>query len=257
MDITDILIQSIQYKKPIIYCKYGDGEYNCVNSHCGSNCDNDNYTDKLKLGLLESFTYMVNERENVYIGLWVTDFVINYWESLVSRSINWVDYRSLYLCDANIQHKVILYKTIQTSPLKKIILCNELLIKSQLLFRADYMINVKLNNWFDADYQSILDELVRYIDPNDQYIIMTCAGMGSKVVIGTLSKLYPNNIYLDFGSALDKICTKRTSRGWEPSYTDLINELHDIIPENWDDPKYDSIYEAATYLLGQHLGPNP
>lgn len=253
MDITNILIYSINNKIPISFSKYGDGEYFCANSYNGKNCDNDTYTEKLKNGLINSFKYMVNEKENSYIGLWFTLDVKIFWEKLSRKNIKWAKYHSLFICDESISDKVILYKTIKESQLKKIIICNELLLKANLLLNIDYMINVKYNNWFDSDFESIIDLLKKYIHPDNQYIIITCAGMGAKVLICELSKLFPNNIYLDFGSALDKICTKKTSRGWEPSYDELITQLGDIIPDSWEDQKYDYIYELAKQKLGQHL----
>ena len=38
---------------------------------------------------------------------------------------------------------------------------------------------------------------------------MTSCGQSAKVLIAELHKTYPNGIYLDVGSGLDCICTKR------------------------------------------------
>ena len=252
-DINDLLIYSIDNKQPISFSKYGDGEYFCANSYVGENCDKDKYTEKLKQGIINSFIYMTSQAKNAYVGLWPRIEVQNYWESLVSTEVKWAKYHTFILDNDNKQNKVKLYKTIKYSPLKKIIICNELLEKTKILFDIDYMINVKFNNWFDSEFNLILDTLKKYINHDEQYIIITCAGMGAKVLICELCKLFPNNIYLDFGSALDKICTKKTSRGWEPTYDELINDLKDIIPENWNDPKYEYIYELAKNIVGLHV----
>lgn len=253
MDITNVLIEAVLNKTPISFCKYGDGEYFCATSRYGRNCDNDTYTDKLKHGLNSSFVYMATNHPNSYIGLWFTNEVKVYWEGLTSSKINWANYQSLFLCDESVDLKVQLYKTIRNSSLNKIIVCNKLLVKCKILFNIDNMVNVQFNNWFDTDLDSILDSVKKCIEPNSQNIIITCAGMGAKVLICELYKSFPNNIYLDFGSALDKICTKKDSRGWEPSYEELTHLLKDIMPNNWEDSKYEYIYETAKHTLGLHL----
>ena len=84
-------------------------------------------------------------------------------------------------------------------------------------------------------------------------MLITCAGMGSKCLIGDIHKIYPNGIYLDYGSGLDFICTKRDSRGWNYSYDALYNAFLPLLPEDWNDPKYDEIYNIARVHMGTHL----
>ena len=237
MDITDILINSVENKIPISFSKYGDGEFFCANSYEGSNCDGDNYTEKKKNSLINSFKYLVNETNNSYFGLWFTQDIKNYWDGLVSKEVKWAKYHSLFIVDENIPKKIILYKKIKETSLKKIIVCNPLLVKAKDLLNIDFMINVNFNNWFDSDFDNIIEKFKEIINSNEQYIIITCAGMGSKVLICELVKLFPNNIYLDFGSGLDKICTKKTTRAGQLDYEELINLLKDIIPEDWDELK--------------------
>jgi hypothetical protein len=257
MDITDILINSIEKNIPVSFSKYGDGEYECVNFSPSSqnssshNCDKDNYTEKKKNDLYNSFIYVTtNEKQNNFIGLWHNLNIMNFWNHLVPGvNIKWAKYHSLFLCDENIPQKIKLYKSIKESSLKKIIVCNPLLVKAKILFNIDYMIHVNFNNWFESEFENIIEKFKQIINPNEQYIIMTCSGMGSKVLICELIKIFPNNIYLDFGSALDYICTKKKSRGWEPEYAILMNYLREIIPENWNDVKYDYINNSANQIL--------
>jgi len=255
MEISSLISESIKNKTPISFSKYGDGEFFCVHSYDGHNCDDDNYTAKKKDGLINSFKYMIDKAENSYIGLWESSTQYIFWEGLVEQPVKWAKYHSLILNDESVEDKVQLYKTIKESPMKKIIVCNELLVKSKILFDIDHVIHVPFNNWFDTQFDSLLGQIKEIIESyeNEKFIIMTCAGMGAKVLICELSKLFPNNIYLDFGSALDKICTKRESRGWEPSYDELIDRLKEIIPENWNDPCYDYIYPEARWKIGMHL----
>jgi hypothetical protein len=97
---------------------------------------------------------MSSVAKNAYIGLWHTDKVKKFWEGLVSTEVKWAEYHTFFLNNDK-ENKIKLYKTIKYSPLKKIIICNELLEKSKILFNIDYMINVKFNNWFDDDFHLI------------------------------------------------------------------------------------------------------
>jgi hypothetical protein len=256
MEITSLIIESITNNTPISFLKYGDGEYGCATGVKGCNIDNDNYTEDKKQALIESFKYLINNGENIYIGAWHDLNFASFWESLVDKPINWAKYHTLLIDNENVIEKINLYKTIKYSNLKKIYICNPLLIKAQSLLNINYMIYVDYNNWFDSELSNLIEKLKEIINPLEQYIIMTSAGMGSKVVISELYKLYPNNIYLDFGSANDKICTKRTSRGWEPLYDVLMYYLKEILPEDWDDVKYRGIYDEAQKKLGVYLPPN-
>lgn len=253
MEIADIITECIKNEKPIYFGKYGDGELYCIMSYQGSNCDNDNYTENKKNGLIESFKFMVNEMPNSYIGCWHDKDKNMAWENLVSKPIKWANYHSIMLDNTNTCDKIELYKSIKNSNMKKIYICNPLLVKAEILFNIDYMLHVSYNNWFDTHFDEILEKLNNIIKDDTKYIIMASAGMGAKVLLYRLAKKFPNNIYLDFGSALDKICTLKTSRGWEPDYNTTMNWLHDIIPSNWNDPKYNYIYQEATTKLGIHL----
>ena len=144
-------------------------------------------------------------------------------------------------------------KSIKESPLKKIIICNELLAKSELLFNTKNIIYIPLRNWYNVSFQTILKSILNEIGMENNFIVITACGMASKSLIAELHKMKPNGIYLDFGSALDFLCTKRDSRGHNYTYQELFHLFHDILPDNWDDPKYDYIIEKAKHEMGKHL----
>lgn len=259
MEITNYLTECIINKKPVSFSKYGDGEYGCcTNINEGANCDNDRMTLKLKNGLIESFKYIVNETDNGFIGLWHDHNNINFWKSIVNKDIKFAKYHTIlnFFWKESVEetyNKVRLLKSIKKSNLKKIIVCNELLIKSTILLNIDMMIPVPLNNWFDTQLESMIETFKKYIKEDEQCIIITCCGMGAKVLIAKLHKLFPNNIYLDFGSALDEICTKTNTRDEFNHYDGYLKIYKDLIPDNWNDSKYDYIYNIARKNLGTHL----
>jgi hypothetical protein len=127
------------------------------------------------------------------------------------------------------------------------------MVRARILLNIDHMVHVPFNNWVDNQFNTILDEVKSHIDPQAPCIILTSAGMGAKILIGELTKLFPKNIYIDVGSALDKICTKKTSRGWEPSYEEFMTLLADLIPPEWESLEYQSVFSEAQTKLGMHL----
>jgi len=212
----------IENKIPFSYSKYGDGEYFASIGNNGANCDGDIYSKKLTQTINSSFK---NIKPNKFYGLWHefnNSYTINsdkkkYWENQVDILVNWVDYHifiynwSDKTYDSNL-HRDIMYETIKNSRLKKIYVCNNLLVKSKDLLNIDELIYIPLRNFFDTEYdnlkQNILDKM-----GDDMCIIMFSTGMSAKCFISELSDLKPNNIYLDIGSGLDEICTKFNSRG--------------------------------------------
>jgi len=257
--ITPYLIECIKNNIPVTFVKYGDGEYNCINSIDYYNCDRDTYTHNLREGLKNSFQNMVNSN-NVYVGKWHTETSTQFWESIAKKQVNWSNYHSLIFENEDISEKtehyydiINLYKSIKQSPLKKIIICNESLVKSKSLLNINYMINVPYQNWFDEHYQTVINYIKSIVVNNEPHIIIFCCGMGGKVIIGDLLQHFSSGIYLDFGSGLDLICTKHGTRGWQYTYESLLMAFKDIIPEDWDDEKYNNIYEQAKLHTGMHL----
>lgn len=253
MYITRILTEHVIDNKPISFSKYGDGEYDCVFYRNGKNCDYDSYTDRLGGALLDSFKYMVDHADNAYIGLWHDHNVKKDWERHVAKDVPWAGYHSIIIDGTNDLEKVDLYRSIKYSPRRKIIVCNRLLTKSRLLFDADELVIVPLNNWFDHDFEAILEKVSGLIGTDNNHIVMTCCGMSAKVLICELYKRFPGGIYLDFGSAIDLICTKRDSRGREYDYNYIHNLLKELLPQNWDDESFEGIYREARHSLGVHL----
>ena len=253
MNITPLLTEHVNKNKPISFSKYGDGEFYCAFSKHGRNCDNDTYTDKLGNGIINSFKYMVENADNAYIGMWHDSKNKSVWENIVHKKVNWADYHSIIIDKQNDYNKLNLYKAIKNSTRKKIIICNNLLIKSKMILNADDVVLIPLNNWFDTYFDTLLNIVCNLINHDDNHIVITCCGMSAKVLICELYKRFPKGIYLDFGSALDLICTKKDSRGREYNYNYIRTFLGDLLPEEWDNDEFNYIYDEAKTKLGIHL----
>jgi hypothetical protein len=264
---SEYFANCIKNNIPFFYCKFGDGEYLCMYKYKSNdkslicNCDSDNYTEYLSLSLCKSLHYIVNNVKNYYIGEWYQENVKKFFLSIAGKSIKYNSYHSFLFDESDlknnvIRHKLNILKEIKNSKRKKIYICNNLLIKSKILLNIDNFIFVSLNNWFDKDYDIILGQIKTLLTgENDDSIIMTSCGMGAKVLLSDLYKQYPNCTYIDIGSGLDIICTKRNSRGWGYKYEQLYNKFleNDFIPDEWNDPKYNYIYPIAHNKLGIHV----
>lgn len=58
MEIIQNITQCLLENKPVIFLKFGDGEYNCAFGNYGANCDNDIYTPKLSFYIKESLNIL-------------------------------------------------------------------------------------------------------------------------------------------------------------------------------------------------------
>ena len=259
MDITSYLTECVEKRIPVSFSKYGDGEYLCASGNVGQNCDRDPYTDKLRIKLRESVTYMVDSAENAHLGLW-SDNDIGFWKQFVTKEIKWAKYHTM-IFDKDLHEKsdsfyakMKLYRTIKLSPIKKIMICNPLMIQAKQLLNVDFMIHVPLYNWFDTQLETIISK-IKNIVKDERFIVLTSCGMGAKVLICELTKILPHGIFLDIGSALDLLCTKKDSRGREYSYDTILGEFknQNMIPDSWDDISYEYIYKTASTSLGVHF----
>ena len=88
-------------------------------------------------------------------------------------------------------------------------------------------------------------------EAKEKNIFMFCAGMGSKCLIAALRKLYPDSLFIDIGSGIDFLCAKRNTRGAALTYEIIENYFKPILPDDWNDPKYDPILKMVpTFLTG-------
>ncbi len=253
MNITNIIVDHIKHNKPITFMKMGDGEFNCVFDRNGHNCDNDMYTQKLSNELAKSFKYMVENGDHHYMGLWHNLENRHRWEKCVNKPVKWVNYHSLIFDKDHTYNvnKIEIYKELKYSKRKKIMVCNELLIKSKSLLNIDELVIVPYNNWFDTQFETVLQSIKDIIDEDS--IVLTSCGMSAKVLLCRLYQLFPNGIYLDVGSGLDLLCTKKHTRNYDVTYDNMVSLFRELLPPDWDDTKYDSIYEQANHKLGLHL----
>jgi hypothetical protein len=173
--------------------------------------------------------------------------------------ILWADYHTFILdikdfsethINNNMNNKIALYRAIQYSSLKKYVICNPLMIKSRMLFKSDELIFVPFQNWFDEHFHDVLSNLIEKIGNDTQPMVILACGMSAKVMIAELHKVYPNGLFIDIGSAMDLLCTKRDSRGRLYDYNCIYNRFKFILPDGWEDPQWEGLYREAKQKMG-------
>jgi hypothetical protein len=127
------------------------------------------------------------------------------------------------------------------------------MLKTRLLFKADDLLLVPFQNWFDDHFNNVLALLVKRIGDDLQPMVILACGMSAKVMISELHKLYPNGIFIDVGSAMDLLCTKRDSRGRMYNYQTIYNKFQHLLPDDWEDEKWGYLYNEANNKMGLHM----
>jgi hypothetical protein len=243
----------LKNKTPFIFTKLGDGEYNAAIGNNGYNCDGEKYSSKLQKDLTESVIYLSNQ-SNSFFGAWHTQNVIDFWRTLCDKDLNYVNYHTLIMDSENILQDCIInfFKTLKEDKRQKIYVCNYLLIKASIMLNINEFVHIPFHGWFE-NYFLIIKNLVISKINTENPIILISAGMGGKVLIGHLHQLYPQATFIDIGSCLDFILTKKDSRGLSFSYEDILKYFKDILPDDWNNEKYNYVYEEAKKELGIHL----
>jgi hypothetical protein len=248
--IYDTIIKN----QPVIFAKFGDGEYLCASGNSGANCDGDSYNKLLSQSLKEAVIYF-SKLDNAYLGAWHSGNVPTFFNTLTPNCIKWVNYHTFIMDNTsfNDDTKLQIYSAIKNNPRRKIVVANELLARAKILLNAEHHVIVPFRNWFEPDFNNILTAVLENIGDDDEPLILTSAGMGAKVLIMELHKRKPHGIFIDIGSGLDFLCTKKDSRGCTFSYETLENYFRPILPENWNDSSYNYIFDMSKSQLGLHL----
>ncbi len=235
MNETNYFTNCINNNKQIIFAKFGDGEYyTCQDkSPIEVNCDEDSCTSYLGKHLKKSFKYLVSI--NCLIGKWEHQFVIDFFNSLITNknNINWINYAVILNRNEYFNKPYLLnfVKSIQETNYKKIIITNYKNLKLKELFKTNFFIEVPSKNWF-INYKFYLNKIKDEII-DVKTIIFTAAGMGSKVLIAKLLKNFPLISCIDIGSSFDFLCQKKPSRDQNYSYDEEYNYYKNILPDNW------------------------
>ena len=102
------------------------------------------------------------------------------------------------------------------------------------MFLTENFVEVSHKNWFVA-FESIIESLKKQI--TDNCIVLTAAGMGSKVLIAELLKTNPTISCIDIGSSFDFLCQMKNTRNRTHTYDEIYNYYKDLLPNIIKDSK--------------------
>ena len=248
-EAVTFLTRAVETNSPAIFAKFGDGEHTCMASPGNHNCDGDPQSFQLSQALKTALVHLVNH--DAFIGRWHNDQTPEYLQTLTDKPIRWANYHTLIFDRQRDWEKRELLQKVQKSSATKTLVANRLLIKATKVLHCQTMVEVPFRGWFSDQFEQVLEEVLRSM--GSQAIVVTCCGMGAKVLISQLVKRRPDAIYLDYGSGLDFLCTKQDSRGREYAYPYLTSLLAELLPPDWENPEYETIYREAKRELGIHL----
>jgi hypothetical protein len=92
-----------------------------------------------------------------------------------------------------------------------------------------FLIDTYLVNKWDQNKDDVTTRLLSWVSTKNNEVFCFCAGPLSKVWIPILYEKYPNNTYLDVGSALDIFLKGETNRGYalgDLTYSDSVCDFN-------------------------------
>ena len=243
---TQLLAGSIERDDAVAFIELGERERRCVQAE---DDDGNDYAPSLMAAVRH-----LAASSGVHFGASTTGI----WEHLTRASnMRWLHRHSAVPDDQALRtpHLLRLYSAIRDSTRTKILVGNALLAKAVILLRLDAHVVVPQGEWFGAHYARVCADVQRAAkQKGGRLLVVTCCGLGAKVLIGDLHRQHPNGIFIDVGSGLDLLCTRKDSRGVTHTYDQLQLYFKPILPPAWHDVAHESIYrDAAAASFGQHL----
>lgn len=97
--------------------------------------------------------------------------------------------------------------------------------KSKLMLNIDDHVIIHPNNWFEHNYSNVLYSIKEKVRGPNNLMILVSAGMGAKILITDLYKLYPKSIIFDIGSAIAIQCSGKFIGDFEYTYDEITKFL--------------------------------
>lgn len=251
--ILNDMVNKIKNNERVIFTKFGDGEYNCMNNHDGCNCDGDKYSEKMGKELIESFIILCDlynsKNENIYIGRWHSciEKIIGYYGSIyydyllnnnkTIKDIPFVDYHFCYNYHPFVFKENNLYdfvKIIRESNKFKILITNNNNEKLNIVFNTNFFLKIQNNCWYEK-YENVYNYVDKILSLHEDAIILIAGGLASKILIKDLSLKYNKASFIDIGSGFDLLATKKLSRCSEiqHTYNDEFEYYKDLLPNDY------------------------
>jgi hypothetical protein len=248
---TEYVIDRLRTQQPIVFTKFGDGEYQCMNKWSGHNCDGDAYDPQLGDNLQKAFLQLCDMSyqdgtDRILLGRWHCRSEVEYYSRLywtyqlsqgidMPKEIPFVNYHLIYF--DNTDRSPLIYnlvQAIQEYPHMKILITNSNNIRLCHFFKVTQYIPIEPKSWSLTQYDTIIATLRKTLSVYPHALILIAGGLASKVLISQLSSEYPLASFLDIGSGFDYIATRTNTRTHRHRYEDEVEYYKNLLPPNWE-----------------------
>ncbi len=206
----EYFLQMIRDGKHFGIIRPSDGEYHVISNTSLTNVDNWTFTagGALQKDLLEA---VKSNQTNLYIGIPCNHCnrgIYNTYKFLLNVPKDQITYANLF---CNINWKPFLTFLKSYTPGFSVVTCGTT-ETNEFPIRERYIIDEFLVNKWDTLREQETGRLKEWVSTKKGELILFGAGPLAKVWIPMLMEAYPENIYLDIGSVLDKFLKGSTNR---------------------------------------------
>ena len=223
------VLQWIKDEKHFGIVRPADGEFYVLSNRTLTNIDNWTFTsgDILHDDLVTS---LKKQNPNVYIGIPCphctrhSDTLCDKYIRLLELDENRKTYANLF-CNSNWKTFIDFLKG-YTKGINVITSGNK--TPSEIKIIDTFSIDTYLVNKWSQEKEDVTTRLYNWVSTKNNEVFCFCAGPLTKVWIPILYEKYPNNTYLDVGSALDIFLKGETNRGYALGDTTYSNSVCDF-----------------------------
>lgn len=251
---TPFVTDLIRAKMPVVFTKFGDGEYLCMDMQSGKNCDGDKFTKELGHALCKAFRELCEMAavphptgRRIFLGKWHYAKEVRFmcqlyytWQQEQKRiddklhEIPFVNYHLIYN-DENFDKNANLFefvKVLQDDSRHKLLISNPSLQRLSLLFKTAAWINIPATCWHTV-YDKIEAQVREHLLEHPDTIVFIAGGLASKVLIANMTAAFPLASFLDIGSGFDLLGKGHRTRSQAISYPQMIAYYKDLLPSEW------------------------
>ena len=229
---ADTIVAHLKDGQRAIFTKFGEDEANCARF--------DRDGPVLGERLRKAFVALC-KMPITYLGRCQHAPEVDFFSNLLREdasedAVPWVDYHGEGFQQRADLHRLASYLIDTKEP--KLFVGNRNNFRLNYFFRTAFFVEVPEGAWFDDHYEELFETLRAMIAKMEgdgwKPIVLTSAGLATKVLIAELAPEFPTTSFLDVGSSFDLLAQKKDTHGGPFTYDDVLAFYGDLIPDGWD-----------------------